>query len=226
MANNTATNGILVAQVSHDESTGETQVEVTHAAEGDGHTEVAASDGHAAADTHATTEAHGEGDHGGVFPPFDPSTFGPQLFWLAITFAVLYVLMSRVALPRIGEILETRRDRIEGDLAEADRLRQKTDQAIEAYETALADARKSAHGIAEGTREKLKAELDAKRHDMEAELAGRVATAEARIKDTKADALKAVDEIAAETAQALVAQVAGKVSIKAARDAVAQVIKG
>ena len=81
------------------------------------------------ADTHATTEAHGD-DHGsGVFPPFDPATFPSQLLWLAITFAALYFLMSRVALPRIGSILETRRTRIEGDLKEAERLRQETPQA-------------------------------------------------------------------------------------------------
>ena len=100
------------------------------------------------------------GTHHVVFPPFDATTFGSQLLWLAITFAALYLLMSRVALPRIGEILEVRRDRIEGDLAEADRLRQKTDQAIAAYEAALAEARQKAHGIAEDTRSELKREME------------------------------------------------------------------
>ncbi len=83
-------------------------------------------DTHATDDTHATTEAHGgNGGHSDVFPPFDPASFGSQLLWLALSFAALYILMSKIALPRIGEILEVRRDRIEGDLAEAERLRQK-----------------------------------------------------------------------------------------------------
>src|SRR5688572_1322589 len=73
-----------------------------------------------------TTEAH-EGaaeDHGtGVFPPFDPTTFASQLLWLVITFAALYLIISRSAVPRIGSILEQRKTRIEGDLKEADRLR-------------------------------------------------------------------------------------------------------
>src|SRR5690606_18305588 len=83
---------------------------------------------------HATTEAHGGEAHSSAFPPFDPSTFGTQLIWLALTFVVLYFTMSRLALPRIGAILTDRKGRIDGDLAAADNARQKTDAAIAAYE--------------------------------------------------------------------------------------------
>lgn len=199
-----------------------------------------AEDAHAATDAHAVTDAHGatagemhEGTeaHGGdaphsAFPPFDPSTFGSQLLWLAIAFGALYLLMSRVALPRIGEILEVRRDRIEGDLAEADRMRQKTDQALADYEQALASARSKAQGIAEDTRNTMKAEQAEKRSAVESDLARKMADAEARIQATKAEALGNVDEIATETAQALVQQLLGKVPVKTARDAVAKTIKG
>jgi F-type H+-transporting ATPase subunit b len=133
-----------------------------HAAEGE---HAAPADAHGATDTHASTEAHSE-----VFPPFDPASFGGQLLWLAITFAALYFLMSRVALPRIGSILETRRTRIEGDLKEAERLRQETEKAAAAYEAALAEARKNAHGIAEETRAGIKADIDGRRADVEAAL--------------------------------------------------------
>ena len=70
------------------------------------------------------------GEHAGehhTFPPFDPATFGSQLFWLVILFGLLYILMSRVALPRVGAILEERDNRIAGDLAEAARLKEATD---------------------------------------------------------------------------------------------------
>lgn len=175
---------------------------------------------------HEGTEAHGgEGAHSDVFPPFDPSTFGSQLLWLALAFGALYLVMSRLALPRIGEILEVRRDRIESDLAEADRMRQKTDQAIEDYEKALAAAKASAQGIAEETRTSVKTELDKKRADIEADLASKVASAEVRIQKTKTDALENVGEIAVDTAQALVAQLSSKVPVKAARDAVAKAVK-
>lgn len=188
-----------------------------HAAEGE---HAAPADAHGATDTHASTEAHSE-----VFPPFDPASFGGQLLWLAITFAALYFLMSRVALPRIGSILETRRTRIEGDLKEAERLRQETEKAAAAYEAALAEARKNAHGIAEETRAGIKADIDGRRADVEAGLSKRVAEAEARIQADKDAALANVGSIAAETAQALVAKISGSVTAAEAKAAVAAAAK-
>lgn len=189
-----------------------------HAAEGEHAAPADAA--HGATDTHASTEAHSE-----VFPPFDPASFGGQLLWLAITFAALYFLMSRVALPRIGSILETRRTRIEGDLKEAERLRQETEKAAAAYEAALAEARKNAHGIAEETRAGIKADIDGRRADVEAGLAKRVSAAEARIQADKDAALANVGSIAAETAQALVAKISGNVTAAEAKAAVAAVSK-
>lgn len=188
-----------------------------HAAEGE---HAAPADANSATGTHASTEAHSE-----VFPPFDPASFGGQLLWLAITFAALYFLMSRMALPRIGSILETRRTRIEGDLKEAERLRQETEKAAAAYEAALAEARKNAHGIAEETRAGIKADIDGRRADVEATLSKRVSEAEARIQADKDAALANVGGIAAETAQALVAKISGTVTAAEARAAVAAVSK-
>lgn len=210
MAGNT-TNIIVVAQAEGEAApAGEAGHVVVEGAEG------APAEG----EVHATTE-----EHSGVFPPFDPAGFGGQLLWLAITFVALYLVMSRMALPRIGGILETRRTRIEGDLKEAERLRLETDRALAAYETALAEARQNAHAIAEETRSSIKADIDNKRKSVEAELAGRVAGAEASIQKSKLDALGNVDAIAAETAQELVTKLVGKVTPAQARNAVAQVVK-
>ena len=184
---------------------------------------VPANDAAEEAGTVATTEAEA-GDHD-TFPPFDSTHFGGQMIWLALSFVVLYVVMSRLALPRIGGILETRRTRIEGDLKEAERLRVETERALAAYETALAEARQNAHGIAEETRAAIRADIDNKRATVEAELGQRMAEAEARIQATKSEALGNVDAIAAETAQALVGKLVGSVTAKQAREAVAQVVK-
>ncbi|MBN2752193.1 MAG: F0F1 ATP synthase subunit B', partial [Rhodospirillaceae bacterium] len=77
-------------------------------------------------------------------PQFDPTSFPSQLFWLATTFIALYVLMSKVALPRIGDILEERQKRISDDLDMAERLKTETEAAIAVYEKALSDARVTA----------------------------------------------------------------------------------
>jgi len=153
-------------------------------------------------EVHAETEAHG-GAHD-VFPPFDPATFGSQLFWLVLCFGALYLLMSRVALPRIGSILEERDNRIAGDLAAAGRMKQETDAAIAAYEQALAEARKNAHGIAQTARDQAKAEIEAHRARVEAELQQRLSAAEASIAGVKTRALTEVDAIAIDAAEVIV----------------------
>lgn len=177
----------------------------------------------AGTETHAATE---EAGHEVGFPPFDSSTFASQLLWLAITFGALYFIISRLAIPRIGGILESRRTRIEGDLKEADRLRVESERAAAAYEEALAEARKNAHAIAEETRQGIRTDIEGKRAKVEADLSAKVAEAEARIEATKSAALANVEQIAAETAAALVAQLSGPVSEAEARDAVATVAKG
>lgn len=168
-------------------------------------------------EVHAADEAHSE-----VFPPFDPSSFSVQLIWLAITFAVLYFMLSRVALPRIGGIIDARKARIEGDLKEAERLRQETDKAVAAYEQALAEARQNAGKIAEDTRQSIRDDIDGKRKVVETDLATRMSDADARIQASKTAALGNVESIAAETAQALVAQLGGAATEAEALTAVAE----
>ncbi|GHA30496.1 ATP synthase subunit b [Devosia pacifica] len=179
---------------------------------------VDATHGGSVGETHAATE-----DHGGTFPPFDPATFPSQLLWLAITFAALYLLMSRIALPQIGGVIADRRARVDADLKAADESRRKTDAAIAAYEEALASARAKAQGIANETRESIQADLASKRAAVEADLSEKLTAAEARIAETKAQALSHVDEIAAETAQAVASQLIGDVPQEQAQAAVSRV---
>lgn len=145
----------------------------------------------------------------GVFPPFDSSTFGSQLLWLAITFGVLYYVMAKIALPRIGSILEVRSDRIEQDLAEAQRLKEDTDEAIAAYEQALADARSKAQGIAQTARDKAKAETDTAVAKVEADLTAKLEAAETTIAGIRNEAMAEVDTIAGETTEAIVKSLIG-----------------
>jgi len=143
-------------------------------------------------------------------PQLDFGDFAPQLVWLALTFIAMYLLMARVALPRIATVLEERRDRIANDLAQADQLRRETDQAIAAYEKALADAKARANAIAQETRDKLNDELERERKQLEQQIAEKVEQAEAEIARTKAEALSHVEEIARDTTATLVEQLLGE----------------
>lgn len=156
----------------------------------------------------ADAAAHG----GGTFPPFDASTFPSQLLWLVISFGLLYWLTSRMIIPRIGGIIEDRRDRVANDLAEAERLKEETDAAIASYEKALADAKQRAHAIAQSTRDEINAEIEAKRAEIDADLAEKAAAAEKRIADVRAAAMSEVDLIAADAAEAVVARLIGSAS--------------
>jgi len=135
--------------------------------------------------------------------------FAPQLIWLAITFIGLYLLMSNWLIPSIGSVVESRRGRIEGDIAEAKRLKDETAQAIADYEKALSDARSKAGAMAQGERDRLKADIDAERAKVEAQLSGRLAEAEAQIASAKTTALGQVHGIAGETVQTIVQELLG-----------------
>lgn len=163
-----------------------------------------------ASNVNTTAEVQHGGAAHGAFPPFDSSTFASQILWLAITFGLFYVLMSKVVLPRIGGILETRADKIARDLEEANRLKAESEAAGAAYEKSLAEARKKAQAIATETRAALNASVDAKRHEAEAGLNAKIAAAEATIAGIKAKAMGEVDGIAVETAEALVSTLTGE----------------
>lgn len=145
-----------------------------------------------------------------AFPPFDVSTFSGQLFWLALSFGALYWLMSRVALPRIGSILEERAGTIARDLDQAAAMQAKAEDTAKAYEQALGEARKNAQGIAQAAREAGAKASDERRHAVEAELAAKLGQAEATIAGTKAKAMKNVRGLGSEVAVAIVTKLTGQ----------------
>jgi F-type H+-transporting ATPase subunit b len=148
----------------------------------------------------------------------NPLDWAPQLIWLLITFGILYLLMVKVALPRIGSVIEARADHIAKDLATADKLRRETEEAIAAYEQALAEAKQKAHAIVEDGRAKLKAETAEQRARLERDLGKKSAEAEARIAEAKNSAMREVNAVAADVAADIVRQLIGVAPAKAEID--------
>jgi len=176
--------------------------------------------------TNSHTEAPG-GEHKGAFPPFNSQTYASQVVWLAITFVVLYVMLSKVALPRIGAIIENRQNRIDDDITEAGKLKLQSDEAIAAYEKALADARSRAQAIANETRERQAAEAEKTRKQIEGELNAKLTDAEKSIAATKTAAMANVRGIAADATKAIVERLIGLAPTDAAIDAaITDALKG
>jgi F-type H+-transporting ATPase subunit b len=152
----------------------------------------------------ATAHTEADGGHKAPFPPFEKDTFASQLVSLVIAFVALYLIVSRIALPRVGGVLDERQNAIEGDLAEAQNLKEASDAALKAYESELAAARSRAQAISAETREKLNAAADAERKTLE-------------------ERLRNVRGIAAEAAAAIVQRLTGMVpegkSVESAVDA-------
>jgi F-type H+-transporting ATPase subunit b len=167
--------------------------------------EAAAQDAHAAG-TQVPAEAAG---HEGAFPPFNPQYFGSQILWLAITFGIFYLIISRAVAPRIGAILEDRQDRIARDLDEASRMKAESDAAVAAFEKELADARSKAGSIAAEAAAVVKADAEKERAAVEASLSEKLAAAEKQISAMKSAALAEVGGIAEEAVSEIVRQVVG-----------------
>jgi F-type H+-transporting ATPase subunit b len=159
-------------------------------------------------------------------PQLDTTTWPPQLFWLAVTFIALYIVISRVVIPRTGGAIAKRKATVEGDLAQAQKFKAETDKAVQAYEATLADARAKAHGIAQANRDKLTAETDAERAKLDRALGAKIVEAEKKIAASKMKALGDVRVVAAELATSIVAELIGaKVTKAAAAGAVAKAAK-
>jgi F-type H+-transporting ATPase subunit b len=171
----------------------------------------------------ATAHTAADGGQKAPFPPFQKDTFASQLVSLLIAFVALYLIVSRIALPRVGGLIDERQNKIEGDLAAAQKLKDESDSALKAYENELAAARARAQAIGTETREKMNAASEAERKTLEERLSVKLTEAEKTIAKTRAAAMKNVHGIAADAATAIVQRLTGLApdskSVKKAVDA-------
>jgi F-type H+-transporting ATPase subunit b len=146
---------------------------------------------------------------GGGFPPFKTETFPSQIFWLVITFGFLFVVLWRIAGPRINAVITTRRNLINADIAAAQQGRSEAEAAQVAYQTALAGARARASTLADESRKVIGSEIDKAKHEADAQAAADIAKAEAGIAATRGEARGHVANAARDAAIAIVARLTG-----------------
>ena len=180
------------------------------------------------------TETHGGSasscvDAGGSaigMPQLCPDWFGNQIFWLVLTLVAIFLVLSRVALPRIAAVLAERKGTVTNDLAEAEELKLAAQEAEEAYQKALADARAEAQKIVAETKAEIKADLDAATAKADAEIAARAAESEKAIAEIRAGALESIKEVAGEAAEAIIGTMGGKATKAEVAAAIADRMKG
>ncbi len=160
-------------------------------------------------------------------PQLDVAFYPPQLIWLVISFVLLYLAMARVALPRISEVLEKRRDRIDSDLDKASSLKKEADGVLAAYEQSMAEARTQALAIIKQASDKLAEDSTARHAELSATMADQARAAEASITRAKKSALADMGGIAEDIASQATAKLIGirKVDRKQLQDAVAAAMK-
>jgi F-type H+-transporting ATPase subunit b len=142
-------------------------------------------------------------------PQLDISTFPPQLFWLAVTFLTMLLLMAYLGLPKVGAIIEERRSRVDSDLEKAAQMKAEAEAVIAAYEKALADARAQAQAIIRETHDRLAHDAAERQRAAATALAEQTKAAEGRIAAAKEAALGNVRTIAVEVARAATARLTG-----------------
>ncbi|CCQ72668.1 hypothetical protein [Magnetospira sp. QH-2] len=159
-------------------------------------------------------------------PQFDPTYFSSQAIWLIITFGIFYLLMVKLALPRIGEILDERQSKIDADLKSAEQAKAEAEAAAGSYELVLAEARSEAQANFRVVNAEVSEKAAVQDAALRERLSGEIAEAEGRIDKLKQDAVAKIAGVAAEVSQAVVQRLAGiDVTQKVAEAAVTKVMK-
>ncbi|WP_295049934.1 F0F1 ATP synthase subunit B' [uncultured Paracoccus sp.] len=169
---------------------------------------------------------HGEVETATGLPQLDVTTFGNQIFWLLVSLVVLYWVVAKIALPRIGAVLSDRQGAISGDLMAAEEFKLKAKEAEAAYDKALADARAEANKIVAANRAEIQKDLDAAIAHADAEIAARTAESEQRIRQIRDSAETDAREVAREVTAELVRSFGGWVDQGAVDQAVDARMKG
>lgn len=160
-------------------------------------------------------------------PQLNVSTFSSQVVWLVITFVVLYVLMSKVALPRIGEVLEERQNKIDDNLAKAEGLKAQAEAASNAYETSLSEARGQAQAAIRDVKEKAADEAARRQSALNEKLQAQIATSETAIAAARDEALSGIKDVATDVATSVFDKLVGEApNAKSVDGAIAAALKG
>ena len=173
-----------------------------------------------------TTATHAAEEESGGMPQLNPDFFGNQIFWLIVALAAIFLILSRVAVPRIGATLAQRQGTITSDLAAAEALRTQARDAQATYDKALADARAEASRISAQTRAEIQAQLDTELAQADARIDAKAAQSALALRQIDAEAAGSVEAVARDTARAILEVLGGQPDPVAVDAAVTRQMRG
>ena len=154
-------------------------------------------------------------------PQMEFADYMPQVGWLVITFATLYLLMAKLALPRITDILETRQRRLDHDLELSEKLRDAAQATLAEYDAAIVSARAEAESLLAKARENIQTDTQERIAELNVRLESEIRESDARIRHAMSQAMDELMIVAGNSARAAVERLAGiKVSDEQAKVAV------
>ena len=140
-------------------------------------------------------------------PQLNPEFWISQIFWLVAIFATLYLIISKIFLPKITYSIENRKSRIINDLDEAQKLKEKAEGKLNEYNLIIENSKKEAKKIIEDNKKKLDKDIEKKKKHFDGEIEKELEATEKEIKDLKKNSLPSITEVAAKTSAEIMREV-------------------
>ena len=150
-----------------------------------------------------------ESSESGGMPQLDPEFWFSQIFWLIITFGILFIILSKLILPKISETLEVRKSQISENIEAAEKEREESENKIKEYEKIILDSKTEAKNYFNKAREKILKDIDKKKEMIESEINEEINKAEIEISEFVSNSPEKINKIAAETSSDLIKQLIG-----------------
>ena len=145
----------------------------------------------------------------GGMPQLNPEFWISQIFWLILTFGILFIVLSKLILPKISESLEKRKSQILENISSAEKQREESENKIKEYEKIILDAKNEAKNYFNSARQKVLQEINKKKETLENEINEEIKTAENEIKNLKDSSLEKIQKISIATSEDLIKQLIG-----------------
>ena len=150
-----------------------------------------------------------ESSESGGMPQLNPEFWFSQIFWLIITFGILFLILSKLILPKISETLEVRKSQISENIEAAEKEREESENKIKEYEKIILDSKTEAKNYFNKAREKILKDIDKKKEILESEINEEINKAEIEISELVSNSPEKINKIAAETSSDLIKQLIG-----------------